>query len=126
MGRVSGKIALVTGGASGLGKADCLLLAAEGATVYIADINFDAAGALAQEIGENAHPVRLDVTSEEDWQRAYAQIDQAHGRLDILVNNAGIVIVADPESEASRVYTRAGFTVIERMVSAFTAPAARG
>jgi 3(or 17)beta-hydroxysteroid dehydrogenase len=107
MARVAGKIALVTGGASGLGKADCLLLAAEGAIVYIADINFDAAGALAQEIGENAHPVRLDVTSEEDWQRAYAQIEQAHGRLDILVNNAGIVIVADPEETTRAQFEKA-------------------
>ncbi len=107
MGRVTGKIALVTGGASGLGKADCLLLAAEGAIVYIADVNFDAATALARDIGESAHPVRLDVTSEEDWQRAYAQIDQAHGRLDILVNNAGIVIVADPEETTRAQFEKA-------------------
>lgn len=107
MGRVDGKIALVTGGASGLGKADCALLAAEGAIVYIADINLDAAKALAHEIGANAHPVLHDVTSEDDWQRIYAQIAQAHGRLDILVNNAGIVIIANPEQTTRAQFERA-------------------
>ena len=110
MNRVAGKIALVTGGGSGLGKADCLLLAAEGATVYVADINDAGAQAVAAEItslGGKAHALHLDVSSEADWLAAYAEIDKAQGRLDTLVNNAGIVIVADPEETTTEQFNRA-------------------
>lgn len=107
MGRVDGKIALVTGGASGLGKADCELLAAEGATVFIADINGAAAEALAGRIGGTARALTHDVTSEADWLRVYGEIERAHGRLDILVNNAGIVIVANPEETTLEQFQRA-------------------
>ena len=100
MGRVQDKIALVTGGASGLGKADCRLLAEHGAMVAIADIDIAGATALADEIGERAIAVRLDVSSEADWQAALAVIEQRFGGLNILVNNAGIVVVADPEETA--------------------------
>ena len=97
MGRVQDKIALVTGGASGLGKADCRLLAEHGAMVAIADIDIAGATALADEIGDRAIAVRLDVSNEADWQAALAMIEQRFGGLNILVNNAGIVVVADPE-----------------------------
>lgn len=97
MGRLDRKIALVTGGGSGLGKADCVQMAAEGAIVYVTDINEEAAKAVANAIGENATALKHDVASEDDWKAVYSQIEQDHGRLDILVNNAGIVVVADPE-----------------------------
>ena len=97
MGRVQDKIVLVTGGASGLGKADCLLLAAEGAQVAIADIDVAGAEALAGQIGDRAIAIRLDVSSEADWQSALATVEKRFGGLNILVNNAGIVVVADPE-----------------------------
>ena len=97
MGRVEGKVALVTGGASGLGKADCQRLAEEGARVAIADIDVAGAEALAAEIGESAIALRLDVSSEADWIAALGAIEQRFGGLNILVNNAGIVVVADPE-----------------------------
>jgi 3(or 17)beta-hydroxysteroid dehydrogenase len=97
MGRVSGKVALVTGGGSGLGKADCLLLAAEGARVVVSDINLEAAKAVADEIGSAAIAIRHDVTSEDSWHQALAATEAAFGGLNILVNNAGIVVVADPE-----------------------------
>ena len=97
MGRVQDKIALVTGGASGLGKADCRLLAEHGAMVAIADIDMAGATALAGEIGDRAIAIRLDVSSEADWQLALATVEQRFGGLNILVNNAGIVVVADPE-----------------------------
>ena len=97
MGRVQDKIALVTGGASGLGKADCRLLAEQGAMVAIADIDLAGATALAEEIGDRAIAIRLDVSSEADWQAALAAVEQRFGGLNILVNNAGIVVVADPE-----------------------------
>ena len=97
MGRVQDKIALVTGGASGLGKADCRLLAEQGAMVAIADIDIGGATALAEEIGDRAIAIRLDVSSEADWQAALTTVEQRFGGLNILVNNAGIVVVADPE-----------------------------
>lgn len=98
MGLLEGRIALVTGGGSGLGKGDCLRLAEEGARVYVTDINEEAARQVAAEIGETAVAMRHDVASEQDWQDVYARIEADHGRLDILVNNAGIVVVADPEA----------------------------
>lgn len=97
MGRVNGKVALVTGGASGLGKADCQRLAEEGAKVAIADIDIAGAAALAAEIGEAAIAVQLDVSSEAAWIGALERVEQHFGGLHILVNNAGIVVVADPE-----------------------------
>lgn len=91
MGRVAGKVALVTGGASGMGKADAHLLAAEGATVVVADLNEVDGQAVAAAIGDNAVFMRLNVTDEENWKSVIADIVQQFGKLDILVNNAGII-----------------------------------
>ena len=89
-GRVEGKIALVTGGAMGLGKADCELLASEGATVIVSDREIDQAHKVAESFGGDA--MALDVTDETQWQEVYKAIEERHGGLDILVNNAGNVI----------------------------------
>ena len=97
MGRVSGKVALVTGGASGLGRATVRVLAREGARVVVADVNEAGARQLAGEIGSAALALRLDVTSEADWQRAIAETQRAFGGLHVLVNNAGIVVVRSIE-----------------------------
>ena len=97
MGRVEGTVALVTGGGSGLGAEDCRVLAREGAKVLVCDINEDAARKVADEIGAAAHAFAHDVSSEEDWKAAIAEVEQRFGGLNILVNNAGIVVVADPE-----------------------------
>lgn len=67
--RLAGKVALLTGGASGLGENAALLMAREGAKVVIADIQEDKGRALATKIGKSAHFVKLDVTSEDNWQR---------------------------------------------------------
>ncbi len=91
MGRVAGKVALVTGGASGMGKADAQLLAAEGAIVVVADLNAQAGEAVAGAIGDNAVFMRLDVADEDNWKTVIADIVEQFGRLDILVNNAGII-----------------------------------
>jgi len=91
MGRVSGKIALVTGAAQGIGEASAVLLAREGATVYLTDIQDDKGRAIAKRIGGTACYHRLDVRDEDAWQRVLALVGQKHGRLDILVNNAGII-----------------------------------
>lgn len=94
-GRVAGKVALVTGGGSGLGKADCEALAREGAKVVVTDVRLDQAEQVARAIGGEAMP--LDVASEEQWIAALRAIDEKFGRLDILVNNAGVVLSADAE-----------------------------
>ncbi|BAU72861.1 Oxidoreductase, short-chain dehydrogenase/reductase family [Metapseudomonas furukawaii] len=90
MKRVQDKVVLITGAASGVGKADALLLAAEGARVVLADIDRDAGQALAAEIGANALFIELDVAEEVQWRRAIAQTLERFGRLDVLVNNAAI------------------------------------
>lgn len=96
-GRVAGKIALVTGGGSGLGAADCAALAREGATVIVTDVSLESARRVAERIGNGALAMALDVASEEAWVSLTAELDQRFGRLDILVNNAGIVQMADCE-----------------------------
>ncbi len=83
--RLEGRKALVTGGASGIGAATARRLAAEGAEVWIGDLNEDGAGEVAAEI--SGHAVRLDVT---DPDSAKAAVEAAGGTLDILINNAGM------------------------------------
>lgn len=95
MGRVAGKIALVTGGGSGLGAAHCSVLAREGATVVVTDINLEAATAVAECVGNGAIALRHDVSSEDDWKLVTAEVERRFGMLHILVNNAGIVVLAD-------------------------------
>jgi NAD(P)-dependent dehydrogenase (short-subunit alcohol dehydrogenase family) len=93
MGRVEGKVALVTGGASGIGKACAERLAAEGATVVITDVQDEPGRATAEAIrgaGGKADYLSHDVTSEEAWVEVIAEVGKRHGRLDVLVNNAGI------------------------------------
>ena len=97
MGRVSGKVALVTGGASGLGRATARALAREGAQVVVADVNEAGAKQVAGELGGSARAMRLDVASEADWQRAISETVRALGALHVLVNNAGIVVVRSIE-----------------------------
>jgi len=93
MTRFQGKVAIVTGGASGIGKATSLRLAAEGASVVIADINADAGQGVVDQIeadGGSALFVALNVTSEEAWNAAVATTVERFGGLHLLVNNAGI------------------------------------
>src|SRR5438094_869472 len=102
MKRVEGKVVLITGAGSGLGKADALLLAREGARVVVTDVNEEAGRQVAREGGGVF--VRHDVSSEADWQRAIATTIEQFGRLDVLVNNAGIVIPADIETTTLEQY----------------------
>ena len=90
MGRVDEKVALISGGARGMGAAHARMLVAEGAKVVIGDILDDEGKALADELGESARYVHLDVTSDEDWRSAVAFTVAEFGRLDVLFNNAGI------------------------------------
>jgi len=91
MGRVAGKVAIVTGGASGMGKADAILLAREGARVVVADLNEKDGMEVARGIGDNALFLRLDVTDEDNWKTVISATLEQFGRLDILVNNAGMI-----------------------------------
>jgi 3(or 17)beta-hydroxysteroid dehydrogenase len=97
MGRVEGKVALITGGASGLGRASATMLAAEGAKVTIADVNETGGREVAETIGPAALFVRLDVTDEASWIAAIEQTVEAFGGLDVLVNSAGVGVVKDVE-----------------------------
>lgn len=90
--RVAGKVALITGGASGVGRATALLLAAEGARVVISDIDVKGGLALAESIGAGALFIEHDAASEADWRRVIEVIGERFGRLDILFNNAGILL----------------------------------
>src|SRR5260221_3449466 len=91
-GRVRGKVALVTGGASGIGRGCAEILAREGAAVVVTDLQDDKGAALAGELGGKAVYLHHDTTREDDWVSVIGEIDQRFGRLDILVNNAGIAI----------------------------------
>ena len=98
--RVENKIALVTGGGAGLGKAICCRLAEEGATVVVTDIDASSAERVSDEInggGGKAIALQQDVTDESRWSEIVSHIDQNYGRLDVLVNNAGIAIVGTAE-----------------------------
>ncbi len=93
MGRVEGKVAVVTGGALGIGRATCRLLAREGARVAVTDVLDREAEALAWELrahGREARFWRLDVSREPDVGEVMAEVARAFGRIDVLVNNAGI------------------------------------
>ncbi|GAA1061790.1 glucose 1-dehydrogenase [Agromyces bracchium] len=91
MARVSGKVALISGGARGMGASHARLLVEEGAKVVIGDLLDDEGAALAAELGEaNARYVHLDVTDYAQWEAAVQVATEAFGRLDVVVNNAGI------------------------------------
>jgi NAD(P)-dependent dehydrogenase (short-subunit alcohol dehydrogenase family) len=98
MGTLAGKVALITGGASGIGRATALLFAREGAAVAVIDLNEGGGQAVVQEIvdeGGRAIFARCDVSRAADCQRAVRETVAALGGLDILVNNAGIIRRAD-------------------------------
>jgi NAD(P)-dependent dehydrogenase (short-subunit alcohol dehydrogenase family) len=103
MGRVDGKIALVTGAAQGLGAATAIMLAREGARVALTDVNLAGAETQADtinaEIAGAAIALEQDVADEKSWQRVLDAIHQQFGGLNILVNNAGIGSVASVEDE---------------------------
>jgi NAD(P)-dependent dehydrogenase (short-subunit alcohol dehydrogenase family) len=89
---LTGKVALVTGAASGIGQQTSHTLAGLGAAVFATDIKHEGAAATAAAIGGKASAMGHDVTSPEDWTRVVARVQERAGRLDILVNNAGIMV----------------------------------
>ncbi len=102
MGRVEGKVAIVTGGALGIGKASCLLLAKEGAKVAVTDILDKEGEEVVKEIKNNGGVAlfwHLDVSNEKEVQKTFADIHNKFGKIDVLVNNAGIAGVSKPTHE---------------------------
>lgn len=89
--RLSGKVALVTGGSRGIGEAIVRRFVEEGASVVIADILDEEGVELAKDLGKPASYLHLDVSCSAGWSDAVASIDEGHGRLDCLVNNAGVL-----------------------------------
>lgn len=94
MKRLEGKSALITGSARGIGKTFARAYLAEGASVAIADINLQAARATAQELGDGAYPVDMDVTDQASIDAAMAAVVRQAGKLDILINNAALFTAA--------------------------------
>ncbi|MFE7741507.1 glucose 1-dehydrogenase [Nocardia sp. NPDC057455] len=90
MGRLTGKVALISGGARGMGAAHARALVAEDARVVLGDVLDDEGAAVAAEIGDNAAYVHLDVREPDDWRKAVDEAVQRFGSLSVLVNNAGI------------------------------------
>jgi NAD(P)-dependent dehydrogenase (short-subunit alcohol dehydrogenase family) len=98
--RLAGKVALVSGGASGMGQSEAAIFAREGAKVTVGDILEAEGREVAEKIvkdGGQGLFVKLDVTSEADWREAIAATVRSFGKLDILVNNAGISGTFDPD-----------------------------
>lgn len=91
MGKLDGRVVLITGSARGQGEAQARLFVAEGAQVVVSDILDDQGAAVAKELGDAARYIHLDVASEADWTAAVAEIVSAYGKLDGLINNAGIL-----------------------------------
>ncbi len=103
MGRLDGKVALVSGAARGMGECEARLFVREGAKVVLGDVLDEIGQQVAADLtrqGEAATYVHLDVTAESQWQQAVATAERLYGKLDILVNNAGIVRMA-PLDETS-------------------------
>lgn len=97
MGRLDNKIALISGGARGLGSAMARAFVREGAKVALADIDFAAAQVMAKEIGPSAKAYALDVTDEIAWDLVVSDVVSDFGGLTTLINNAGIAVMANVE-----------------------------
>ena len=107
MRRFEGKVALVTAAAQGIGSAVARRLADEGASVVVTDLQVEKVGEVAAGIGEQALPLRVDVTNRDDVDAAVAAAVERFGRLDVVVNNAGGCIVSTvPEDTTSEEWHR--------------------
>lgn len=105
--RLEGKVALISGGARGMGAEEALLFAREGAKVVVGDVLEAEGRAVAASIsGGQAIFARLDVTQEADWQRAVSLAEEIYKRLDILVNNAGVSAVGGIEDTTAEEWER--------------------
>jgi 3alpha(or 20beta)-hydroxysteroid dehydrogenase len=99
MGRLAGKVAIITGAAQGMGAAHARRFVAEGAKVIVTDINAEAGAPRVNELGGDAHFMKHDVASEIDWQAVVAEAETRFGPVTVLVNNAGILGPGLPAAE---------------------------
>ena len=90
MERLKDKVAIITGGARGMGASHVRLFASEGAKVVFTDLNEEEGQLLAQEIGDNVRFIKQDVTDGASWEKVVEETKKTFGQIDILVNNAGI------------------------------------
>ena len=104
MGRLQGKVAIITGAAKGLGEADARMFAREGATVILTDMDAENGNRVAGEIGGAAEFQLQDVADEQGWEDLIADVVSRHGKLDILVNNAGVVEPGTIETHTAEEY----------------------
>jgi len=93
MGRLDDKVVIVTGGAGGQGGTHAEVFSEEGAKVVISDIDEEGGKEIADNLGDNVHFIKHDVTSEEDWKNVIAETEDKFGPVNVLVNNAGMVIM---------------------------------
>jgi NAD(P)-dependent dehydrogenase (short-subunit alcohol dehydrogenase family) len=107
--RLAGKVAIVSGGANGMGEAEAHLFAKEGARVIVADMSVEGGERVASAIaaaGGEARFARIDVTDEDDWQETVRTAVSVYGKLDILVNNAGISGTYQPDTLSTEAWDR--------------------
>jgi len=104
-GNLEGKVALITGAARGMGAAAARLFVAEGAKVVLGDVLPDVKE-VAQELGDNALAVTLDVTDEAAWRDAVTAGEERFGKIDVLVNNAGILLMDELGKTSSDMYAK--------------------
>ncbi len=91
MGRLSGKIAIITGASRGMGEATARLFAREGASVVLTDVLDEQGAAVAKDIGGDSMFLKLDVSSDENWAEVVSIVKEKYGTIDALINNAGLV-----------------------------------
>jgi 3(or 17)beta-hydroxysteroid dehydrogenase len=104
MGRLQGKVAIITGAAKGLGEADARMFVREGARVILTDVDRENGARVAAELGEMAEFQYLDVRHDAEWKALVDDVVARHGKLDVLVNNAGVVELGDIETQTEKDY----------------------
>ena len=107
--RLAGKVAIISGGANGMGEVEAQLFAKEGAKVIVADMSVDGGERVAAAIaaaGGEARFAQIDVTNDEDWQETVRTAVSVYGKLDILVNNAGISGTYQPDTLSTEAWDR--------------------
>ena len=106
MGQLDGKVAIITGGARGMGKSHVKRFVAEGAKVVFGDVLEEDGTKLAADLGDDVRFLRMDVTQPDDWEAAVDLAVRTFGRLDVLVNNAGIIRHTDTEDMSVEEFRR--------------------
>jgi 3(or 17)beta-hydroxysteroid dehydrogenase len=113
VGRLEGKVCVVTGASSGIGAASARLFANEGAKVILTDVQDQKGEEVARGIGEAARFFHHDVSQEKDWQQILEKVSRKFGRLDVLVNNAGVLVSGTVETSSIEDFHRANAVMVD-------------